>query len=208
MNPVAEPDVQTGPAPPDPSWSDLVERIRASDPSGMEGLYSILAKGVRYYLWRQLGPQDLDDKVHDLFLTVNQSIRNGELREPERLMGYVRTIVRRQVAANIHGAVKSRRTRVGLDSGVHLSDRHPDPERQMIERQNQDLAMRILGSLHKRERQVLMRFYLQEESAEQICREMDLTETQFRLIKSRAKARFSELGRRRLALRAGFSTVT
>jgi RNA polymerase sigma factor (sigma-70 family) len=205
MNSVAEPGVPTGPPAPDPPWSDLVERIRAADPSGMEGLYSILAKGIRYYLWRQLGPQDLDDKVHDLFLTVHQSIRNGELRQPERLMGYVRTIVRRQVAANIHGAVQSRRTRVGLDSGVPLSDHHPDPERQMIERQNQDLALRILGSLHERDRQVLMRFYLQEEPAEQICREMDLTETQFRLIKSRAKARFTELGRRRLALRTGFS---
>ena len=119
-------------------------------------------------------------------------------------MGYVRTIVRRQVAAHIHGAVQSRRTRVDLDSGVPLSDHHPDPEHLMIEQQNQDLAMRILGSLHKRERQVLMRFYLQEQPAEQICREMNLTETQFRLIKSRAKARFTELGRRRLALRAGF----
>jgi len=208
LHSVAERDVQTVPAPPDPSWSSLVEQIRAADPSGMEGLYSILAKGVRYYLWRQLGPQDLDDKVHDLFLTVNQSIRNGELREPERLMGYVRTIVRRQVAADIHGAVQSRRTRVALDSGVPLSDHRPDPEHQLIERQNQDLAMRILGSLHKRDRQVLTRFYLREEPAEQICREMDLTETQFRLIKSRAKARFTELGRRRLAPRAGLSPVT
>jgi RNA polymerase sigma-70 factor (ECF subfamily) len=169
----------------------------------MEGLYSILSKGVRYYLWRQLGPQDLDDKVHDAFLTINQSIRNGELREPERLMGYVRTIVRRQVATHIQGAVRSRRTQVGLDTGANLSDRHPDPERQMIERQNQELAKRILGSLRTRDREVLMRFYLREEPAEQVCREMGLTETQFRLIKSRAKARFTELGRRRFSLHTG-----
>jgi RNA polymerase sigma-70 factor (ECF subfamily) len=205
MNSAVEPEVHTEPAPPDPSWSGLVERIHAADPSGMADLYSILAKGVRYYLWRQLGPQDLDDKVHDLFLTVNQSIRNGELREPERLMGYVRTIVRRQVAAHIHGAIQSRRTRVDLDSGVPLSDHHPDPERQMIERHNHDLAMRILGSLNKRDRQVLMRFYLQEEPAEQICREMKLTQTQFRLIKSRAKARFTELARCRFSQRTGFA---
>jgi RNA polymerase sigma-70 factor (ECF subfamily) len=171
----------------------------------MEGLYSILSKGVRYYLWRQLGPQDLDDKVHDAFLTINQSIRNGELREPERLMGYVRTIVRRQVAAHIQGAVRSRRTQVDLETGVKLCDHRPDPERRMIDRQNQDLAKRILGGLHKRDREVLVRFYLREEPAEQICREMDLTETQFRLIKSRAKARFTELGRRRLSRQTGFN---
>ena len=49
----------------------------------------------------QLGPQDLDDRVHDTFLVAAQSIQRGELREPDRLMGFVRTIVRRQVAAQI-----------------------------------------------------------------------------------------------------------
>jgi hypothetical protein len=33
---------------------------------------------------------------------------------------------------------------------------------------------------------------------------MNLTPTQFRLIKSRAKARFGELGKRRFARRSGF----
>jgi hypothetical protein len=33
----------------------------------------------------------------------------------------------------------------------------------------------------------------------EICTEMTLTETQFRLLKSRAKSRFGELGKRRLA---------
>jgi hypothetical protein len=37
-----------------------------------------------------------------------------------------------------------------------------------------------------------------EQPQQQICEEMNLTETQFRLLKSRAKARFGELGRRRL----------
>ncbi len=48
--------------------------------------------------------------------------------------------------------------------------------------------------------------YLREQKAEQICSELKLTQTQFRLIKSRAKARFGELGRARLAQRTGFLT--
>jgi RNA polymerase sigma factor (sigma-70 family) len=149
-----------------------------------------------------VGPQDLDDKVHDLFLTITQSIQKGDLREPERLMGYVRTIVRRQVAAHIDDAVQARRNQTDLDYGVALSDMGPNPERRVINEQNLSLAMRMLNSLHKREREVLMRFYLKEQTAQQICREMDLTETQFRLIKSRAKGRFGELGKRRLASKA------
>jgi RNA polymerase sigma-70 factor, ECF subfamily len=203
-----DPDTHTEPnaAVEDPSWPELVERIRSGDTSAMEDLYRIFSKGVRFYLCRQLGPQDLDDKVHDIFLIITQSIRNGELREPERLMGYVRTIVRRQVAAHIDSLVNARRNQIDLDTGLSLSDHTPSPERSLIEEQNTALAKRILNSLQKRDREVLIRFYLKEQPPGQICSEMQLTETQFRLIKSRAKARFGELGKRRLALRTGFRT--
>ena len=82
-------------------WTELVEKIRRNDADGLEELYRVFSRGVRFYLCRQLGPQDLDDRVHDTFIIVAQAIQRGELREPDRLMGYVRTIVRRQVAAQI-----------------------------------------------------------------------------------------------------------
>jgi len=197
---------QPGVPPLEQSWSGLVERIRTGDPSGMEELYGVFTGGIRFYFCRELGPQDLDDKVHDAFLTITQSIRRGDLREPERLMGYVRTVVRRQVAAHIGSVVEARRNQVDPDQGVALRDYQPDPERKVIERQNVDLAMRILNSLPRRDREVLTRFYLKEQSPRQICRDMSLTETQFRLTKSRAKARFTELGRARFARRNGFTT--
>ncbi len=80
-------------------WSVLVAQIKAGDDAGMEHLYRLFSRGIRYYLCRQLGPQELEDKVHDTFLIVVHAIRKGDLREPERLMGFVRTVVRRQVAA-------------------------------------------------------------------------------------------------------------
>ena len=74
------------------SWSGLVERIQRGEPEALEELYHVFSKGVRFVLCRHLGPQDLDDRLHDVFLIVTQSIRKGELREPERLMGFVRTV--------------------------------------------------------------------------------------------------------------------
>ncbi|MGB7759621.1 MAG: sigma-70 family RNA polymerase sigma factor [Bryobacteraceae bacterium] len=188
-----------------PAWAPLVERIRAGDPAAMEELYGLFSKGIRFYLCRQLGPQDLDDRVHDVFLTITQAIQSGELREPERLMGYVRTVVRRQVAARIDANVHARRRLASLEDGIVLRDHSPDPERLAIRGQNIEVALRILNSIAKRDREVLVRFYLDEQPAEQICREMDLTETQFRLIKSRAKARFGELGKARLSRTVGFA---
>jgi RNA polymerase sigma-70 factor, ECF subfamily len=201
MNSDPGPEVQASAE--DPSWPQVVDKIRAGEPSGMEELYRIFSKGIRYYLYRQLGPQDLDDKIHDIFLIITQSIQRGDLRDPERLMGYVRTVVRRQVAAHIDTAVQARRNS-DLSDSRHTCDHSLNPEGGLIERQNEELALRILNSLQKRDREVLVRFYLDEQPADRICQEMGLSETQFRLIKSRAKARFGELGKRRFSLRCGF----
>src|SRR5215472_6073029 len=127
MMPVAQSVTTPGPAGAGPCWTEVVRRIRGGDPAGMEVLYRVFTKGIRFFLYRQLGPQDLDDKVHDVFLMVTQSIRRGELREPDRLMGYVRTVVRRQVAAYIDEAVRARRNVTDVDGSMILSDRRPDP---------------------------------------------------------------------------------
>jgi DNA-directed RNA polymerase specialized sigma24 family protein len=69
-------------------------------------------------------------------------------------------------------------------------------------RQRNELIHKVLHELGTRDREILTRFYLREQSQDQICVEMCLSETQFRLLKSRAKARFGELGKKKLAGRA------
>jgi RNA polymerase sigma-70 factor (ECF subfamily) len=184
-----------------PGWAGLVEKISRNEPDGLEELYRVFSRGVRFYLCRQLGPQDLDDRVHDTFIIVAQAIQRGELREPDRLMGYVRTIVRRQVAAQIEDNVLSRRKQFDLDWGLAVRDTASNPEQAAILQQSQQIAVRVLKSIAPRDREVLIRFYLWEQPAEQICTEMGLTDTQFRLLKSRAKARFGELGKKKVTKR-------
>lgn len=179
-------------------WARLVELIKLNDNAGLEELYRIFGRGIRFYLYRQLGPQDLDDKVHDAFIIVVQAIQRGDLREPERLMGFVRTIVRRQVAGQIDQLVQNRKDTVAIDNGPVLTDRSDTPEEQVIGDEKVALMMRVLKDLSTRDREILTRFYLREQSQDQICREMNLSDTQYRLLKSRAKARFGDLGRRML----------
>src|SRR4051794_15437261 len=154
------------------SWPDLVNRLRAGEQSAMEDLYRVFSDGIRFYLWRQLGAQDLTDRVHDLFLMITESIQSGELREPERLMGYVRTVVRRQVAGHIHAARQQRRNWFQLDFSTPLQDRRPSAEHHVLRREYNDVALRILSSMRHREREVLVRFYLKEQPAAEICTEM------------------------------------
>ena len=179
-------------------WAHLVEKIRLGDSAAMEQLYRIFSKGIRFLLCRRLGTAELDDKVHDIFLIVVQAIQRGELREPERLMGFVRTVVRRQVAASIEKAVQTRREVVDLDDSCRVSDAGQDQEERFLTRQKVELMQEVLRSLSPRDREILTRFYLQEQSQETICAEMQLSGTQFRLLKSRAKSKFGEMGKKKL----------
>lgn len=180
-------------------WSRLVEQIKCGEDQGLSELYRLFSRGIRFYFCRQLGVQELDDKVHDTFLLVVQAIQRGELREPERLMGFVRTIVRRQVASHIDRVVQVRREQADIESGGRVIDPARTPEEAIMFQQREDLIRRVLNELSPRDREILTRFYLREQSQEQICSEMVLSDTQFRLLKSRAKARFGELGRKKLA---------
>src|ERR1700690_3293583 len=155
-----------------PNWRRLVGKICGGDPVGMEELYGVFSRGVRYYLCRQLGPQELEDKVHDTFLIVVQAIRRGDLREPDRLMGFVRTVVRRQVAAHIDQVVHSRRDELHLDVGVREIDGRRNPEQNMAFQQKVDFMLEILNQLSDRDREILTLFYLQEETQEEICEGM------------------------------------
>jgi RNA polymerase sigma factor (sigma-70 family) len=179
-------------------WANVVERIQGGEQSAIEELYRVFSRGIRYYLCRQLGPQDLDDRVHDCFLVVIQAIKKGDLREPGRLMGFVRTIVRRQIAGYIEGIVEVRKKQVDIEFGNVIPDEKLNPENSAIYKQRESLAASVLKTISKRDREILTRFYLHEQSQDQICKEMSLTETQFRLLKSRAKAKFGELGKRKL----------
>jgi RNA polymerase sigma-70 factor (ECF subfamily) len=192
---------------PQVEWSVLVAQVKAGEDAGMEQLYKLFSRGIRYYLCRQLGPQELEDKVHDTFLIVVNAIRRGDLREPERLMGFVRTVVRRQVAAYIETAVHNRREQADLESGVTVADRKQNPEQAAMLRQKSELMKSALEALSQRDRDILVRFYLHEQPQDQICREMELTETQFRLLKSRAKAKFGEIGKKKLASSGIFSVL-
>jgi RNA polymerase sigma-70 factor, ECF subfamily len=191
----AEAGSSAGPAP--TVWTELVEKIQRGDQEGMAELYQVFSKGIRFYLCRQLGPQELEDKIHDTFLIVVQAVQRGDLRDPERLMGFVRTVVRRQVAGCIDVAVHVRKEHADLELGIPVPDARQNPEEAAMLQERTEIMAKVLRGISSRDREILTRFYILEQPQEQICQEMHLSETQFRLLKSRAKARFGEWGKKK-----------
>jgi RNA polymerase sigma factor (sigma-70 family) len=182
---------------------DLVRRIRGGDRGGTEELYSTLSGAAMPKLSRTVDSQLVEDKFHDIVVTVLEAIQNGSLREPARLMGFAQTVTRRRVATHIRGKI-SRRSRLVQIGAVDFPAPAADsPEAASIKAQRLGVLRGAMQKLCSRDRKILASFYYQEETPQEICGQMGLTSTQFRLYKSRALARCAEYVRSGTARRIG-----
>ena len=170
-------------------WERLVEKIEKGDPDGVEELYSILSETVRANSYRAIGPQLLEDAVHEVLVIVLQAIRCRELRKPSGLMGFMRKVAHRHAVAQIRRAIFLRRKFADAGLPDAVAPRRDSPDNRLDQRERYKRAQRVLRRLSARDREILERFYLREQPRSQICGEMHLTDTQFRLFKSRAIAK-------------------
>ncbi len=175
----------------------LATRIKRNDQNAMIDLYRLMQEGVRSMVQQRMGgrEQSVQDRVHDIFLITVSAIREGKVREPQHLFGFIRTVAVRQTCEEIRTAGRDRRRFVGAEE-VNLVSQARTPEQLAIEQENRERMTAVLRSMRPRDREVLMRFYLKGHRPTQIFAEMGLSETQFRLTKSRAKARLTDRSRR------------
>ncbi|MGD0619633.1 MAG: hypothetical protein ABSB67_18455, partial [Bryobacteraceae bacterium] len=96
------------------SCRELVSRIEKRNPAALEELYGMV-KNFTYFLMRQLGPDDLLDSVHDVYITVAEAITAGKLRDPERLRAFLTTVTRFYTYSQIERRVQGRNRFTGLD---------------------------------------------------------------------------------------------
>ena len=143
------------------------------------------------------GVQELDDKVHDTFLIVVQAIRRGDLREPDRLMGFVRTVVERQVAAAIEAEradpPRLSRTWSKAVTVIRYGARPPKRTRHFAASRPRSWKPSC-RSLSSRDREVLTRFYLSSSRRSRSAAQMELTDTQFRLLSPGPRRDSAKLG--------------
>ena len=63
-------------------YVEIVRGVEAGEQAAISRLYSIIQRGSRWYLTKQLGPDDAEDRLHDTFLALLRAIQAGELRLP------------------------------------------------------------------------------------------------------------------------------
>jgi len=173
----------------------IVFRIANGDSEAVAELYGILWKLLVPQIRYRLRGQEPDDVLHEALTIVVLCIRKGELRCPEKLRGYSLSVARRLIAGRIQNEIRSRRTVVSTDETLPNLLASGNPEWQVLNRERGELVRKALKQLHSRDSELITRFYIEGQPHTQICDDMHLTETQFRLFKSRAKAKLTEWAR-------------
>jgi RNA polymerase sigma-70 factor, ECF subfamily len=150
--------------------------------------------GLRLLLTRRTGDYQLAcDLLHDAVCITWEKWSKGQIQRPEQLAGYIF-----QVAMNL---LHNKRRIVGDRPERRASVEHLDRERIGVpssdstdeERIAARLKDLILAMKSQRDRVVLIRFYLNEEDKEVICRDLQLDSRQFDRILHRARQRLGQL---------------
>lgn len=185
----------------EPNYGAIAVRIEGGDRAAESELINGLTRGIFLVAAHMLAdPSEAKDVVNDVFSNAIKQIRAGALRDPDRLPAYIHGILKHVVGQKRKQRMCARNLTVPLDSpaGTSVADSAPSPEQLVEQTERRAFVSRVLAKLSERDREVLRRYYLLEQPREQICVELELTETQFRLIKTRAKTKFGEAGKRAL----------
>lgn len=174
-----------------PDFNLTVARVRAGDEQAMELLLNAFYRGLKHYFTRHLGSSHGEDCAQQTILGLLRAIRENRVEQPERLAGYAKGIAANVLREAIQSKV-ARRTRECDLAEQPLCDPDRRPDDAFAHRQRARIMRRVLDELSVRDREILRRFYLLEQTAGQICAEMGLTETRFRLAKSRAKQKLAD----------------
>jgi len=163
--------------------------------------------GLRALILRRVrDPEVAADILQDAAVTTLEKLRSGEIAHPENLGGYLY-----RVAIN-HLRNHWRKDRAALSSAEQLDelgDCVDDPDWERVGRpQWAAAARRMLEEMPaSRDRELLVRFYLNDEEKDAVCRELHLSHEHFNRVIFRARNRFRELLERRGFGRGDLLTV-
>jgi RNA polymerase sigma-70 factor (ECF subfamily) len=176
------------------SQVDLVSRIRAGDRQAEAELVERYSRGVMIIIRREVHDTVAVEDIHqEGFRIVLEKIRRGDVREPEKLSGFVCGVARNLVIDHFRRATRQENNAV-IDEAVSIPHPAPDQLQELLRKEKADLVRQVLkGMSNERDIQALYRFYIADDDKEQICADLGLTSLHFNRVLHRARERFREL---------------
>jgi RNA polymerase sigma-70 factor, ECF subfamily len=166
----------------------LAERVRAREPSAEEELVRLFASRIGVMARTRLRDAEAArDVTQDVLLAVVRALRNGHLRDPERLTAFVYGIARNRINDHL-------RARVRLPPQDPIDDHvliGTDPDL-LDRRERSDLVRRALAELSPTDRTILLLTLSRSLKPGEIAVRLGLTSEVVRARKSRALRKIAE----------------
>ena len=175
--------------------ADLVRRIQAGDRRAEEELVERYGEGLTFLLRRWTRDREAAaDLYQESFQLAIEKIRRGELRDPDRLPGFLRSLAR-NLSTHHYRRESSRGNReTPIATEFEPPDQSPGQLGALLRQEKIGLVRRLLSELPvERDRQILLRFYLREEDKERIREDFGLSRAELNVVLFRARRRYQSL---------------
>lgn len=162
--------------------SSLAERVRTREPSAEEELVSLFSDRIRVLVLARTGdPETARDLAQEVMLAVVRALRDEQVREPERLAGFVYGTARNVI--NSYLRARNRLPREdSIDAALHLAT----PPDAVDDRERIALVRRALAALESTDRKILLLTLVEGLKPGEIGVRLALTSEIVRARKSRA----------------------
>jgi RNA polymerase sigma-70 factor (ECF subfamily) len=192
---------------------ELVAGIRSGDRRAEERLIEVYGRGIAILLDRHTnGRPEAEDLFQDTFRLVLEKLRNGELREPSRLPGFIAQIAR-SLAIEHYRKASRRKTEPDSDAILEAVAGGSGQLDRLLDLEKTELVRQVIQELGTpRDRDILLRFYIAEEDKDRISADFGLSSLQFNRVLHRARERYREIylertGGRQAALLLGLAII-
>jgi RNA polymerase sigma-70 factor (ECF subfamily) len=151
---------------------------------------------LQVFLQRRIARDAAEDLLQRTFLQAIKKIRTEGLDDPSNLGGYLYRTACKLATSYWRGALSRQYDNDG-ELLTNLQDEALSIEERLDHEQLAKHVRALMGHLHlQRDREVLERYYLHEESRSAIRESLQLTDIQFNQVLWRARQRFGDILRR------------
>jgi RNA polymerase sigma-70 factor (ECF subfamily) len=173
---------------------DIVKRIRQGSGRAETELWNRYSRGLLFLLRQRTGDPELaQDLRQETFRIAIEKLRAGGLEDPAKLAGYLRGIAVNLVSGEWRKRDR-RKTTADSDAIAEAPDTEANPPNEVSRAELGSLVTSMLQELKvPRDREILLRFYVQEGDKAEICSDLGISAVHFNRVLFRAKSRFRKI---------------
>ena len=169
-----------------------VERLQAGDFRTQEHFVAYFSELIQLKLRSRLNsPQAIEDVRQETFTRVFTALRDGKIRQPDRLGAFVNTMCNNVLLE--HYRANSRDDSLDDEEERDFPATNIDIVGAIANKQMAEKIREILDDMPERDRRLLREIFLEERDKDAVCRDFGVDRDYLRVLLHRAKQSFKSL---------------